>query len=42
MWIWQERPFYDVHLTNGGAYLPLTDLLHSILQLIALEEDDED
>lgn len=38
----QETPFYIVHETNVAGHLPLADLLHSILQLISLEEDDED
>lgn len=42
MWLWQETPFISADWTNVAGQLPLTDLLHSILQLVSLEEDDED
>lgn len=42
MRLWKKIPLDTVHLTRAAAHLPLTDLLHSILQLVSLEEDDED
>lgn len=42
MRLWQENTTWYTSLNKIAAHLPLTDLLHSILQLVSLEEDNED